>query len=159
MQLSREDIISWAVKKYNLESSPAPALISNLRKPDNIKWAQELEYLSKETVAHKLNAKSARPSEYVELEKKLIFWFTRLESGQAVVTDNLIREKALELAAGLKHTEFKASPNWLLLFKKRHSIQQYVLHGESGSAVGLSLLWAAFSPGAIAMVARGIKHS
>ncbi len=26
-------------------------------------------------------------------------------------------------------------------------------------AVGLSLLWAAFSPGAIAMVARGIKHS
>ncbi len=27
------------------------------------------------------------------------------------------------------------------------------------AAVGLSLLWAAFSPGAIAMVARGIKHS
>ncbi len=27
------------------------------------------------------------------------------------------------------------------------------------AAVGLSLLWAAFSPGAIAMVERGIKHS
>ncbi len=27
------------------------------------------------------------------------------------------------------------------------------------AAVGLSLLWEAFSPGAIAMVARGIKHS
>jgi hypothetical protein len=27
------------------------------------------------------------------------------------------------------------------------------------AAVGLSLLWAAFSPGTIAMVARGIKHS
>ncbi len=46
----------------------------------------------------------------------------------------MIRENALELAAELKHTEFKASPNWLLLFKKQHNIQQYVLHGESGSA-------------------------
>jgi hypothetical protein len=27
------------------------------------------------------------------------------------------------------------------------------------AAVGLSLLWAAFSPGALAMVASGIKHS
>ncbi len=46
----------------------------------------------------------------------------------------MISEKALELAAELKHTEFKASPIWLLQFKKRHNIQQYVLHGESGSA-------------------------
>jgi hypothetical protein len=34
VQLYREDIISWAVKKYDLVSSPAPALISNLRKPE-----------------------------------------------------------------------------------------------------------------------------
>ena len=125
-QLSREDIISWAVKKYDLDGAPAPALISTLRKPEKVKWAKE--YLSQETVAHKMQAKSAHQSEYSELEKKLFSWFTQLESGQAVLTDRLIREKALVFAEEMKLSEFKASPNWLVLFKKRHNIKQYVLH-------------------------------
>ena len=39
-----------------------------------------------------------------------------------------------EIASKLRETEFKASSNWLVLFKKRHIIQQYVLQGEAGSA-------------------------
>ena len=60
-----------------------------------MKWAKE--YPSQETVAYKMQAKSesAHQSEYSELEKKLVSWFTLLESGQAVVTDRLIRERAL----------------------------------------------------------------
>ena len=97
-----------------------------------MKWTKE--YLLQETVAHKLHAKSSHQSEYTELEKKVFSWFTRLESGQAVVTNKLIREKALELGAEMKLSEFKASSTWLVLFKKRYNIKQYVLHGESESA-------------------------
>ena len=51
-------------------------------------------------------------ADYIELENKLFLWFTsRLEAGQAVVTDKLLREKALEIATELKQAEFKASPN------------------------------------------------
>ena len=58
LHLSREDIISWAVKQYDLEGSPAPALISSLRKPETIKQAKE--YLSQETVSHKMQAMSIK---------------------------------------------------------------------------------------------------
>ncbi len=126
-ELSREDIPSWAVKQYDLDGVPAQALIPTLRKQEKVKWAKE--YLTQETVAHKLHAKPSHKSEYTELEKKLFSWFTRLESGQAVVTDKLIREKALELGAEMKLSEFKASSTWLVLFKKRYNIKQYVLHG------------------------------
>jgi hypothetical protein len=39
-QLSREDVLSWAVKQYDLDGVPAPALISTLRKPEKVKWAK-----------------------------------------------------------------------------------------------------------------------
>ena len=62
-------------------------------------------------MTHKLHAKSEHKSNHIELEKKIFLWFTRLEAGQAVVTDILLREKALEVATELKQEEFKASPN------------------------------------------------
>ncbi len=80
-----------------------------------MEWTKE--YLLQETVAHKLHAKSSHQSEYIELEKKFFSWFMRLESGQAFVTDKLIRDKALKLDAELKLSEFKASPTWLVLLK------------------------------------------
>ena len=131
-QFSREDLISWVVKNYDLDGVPAQALISTLRKSEKVKWAKE--YLMQETAAHKMKSKSTHQSEYTELEKKLFSWFSHLESGQAVVIAKLIREKALVFAEELKHSEFKASPNWLILFKKLHNIKQYVLNGEAGSA-------------------------
>ena len=103
-----------------------------MKKDAKVEWAKN--YLLQETVSKKLQSKSAKKCYYAELESKLFAWFTRLENSQAVVTDKLLREKALAIAAELKETEFKASQNWLLLFKQRHNIRQYVLQGEAGSA-------------------------
>ena len=80
-------------------------------------------HLLEETFSKKVQSKSAKKCNYAELERKLFAWFTRLEQSQAVVTGKLIREKALVIAAMLNETEFKASHNWLVLFKKRHNIR------------------------------------
>ena len=93
--------MNWAVKEFDLKEAPAPDI--------TIQVSQE-----------KLQSKSAKKSKYSELENKYLFtWFTRVEANQAVVTDKLLREKALEIASELRETEFKASSNWLVLFKKR----------------------------------------
>ena len=112
-----------------MQGTPAPALITSLRKEDKVEWAKR--YLSQETVVKKLQSKSVKPSQYSELEMKLFSWFSRLESNQAVVTDKLLRERALEIARELKASDFKASPHWLNFFRQRHNIKQYVGGGNS----------------------------
>ena len=91
-------------------------------------------HLLEETFSKKVQSKSAKKCNYAELERKLFAWFTRLEQSQAVVTDKMIREKALVIATESNETKFKASHNWLVLFKKRDNIRQYVLQGEACSA-------------------------
>ena len=46
--LSREAVINWAVEQFHLQGTPAPALITSLRKEDKVEWAKR--YLSQETV-------------------------------------------------------------------------------------------------------------
>ena len=107
--LSREAVINWAVEQFDLERTPAPALIISLRKEDKVEWAKR--YLSQETVVKELQSKSVKSSQYSELEMILFSWFSRLESNQAVATDKLLRGKALEIARELKASDFKASPH------------------------------------------------
>ncbi len=52
----------------------------------------------------------------------------------AVLTDDILRSKALDYATKLGLTNFQASANWVLHFKQRHGIDQKVRHGEAGSA-------------------------
>jgi hypothetical protein len=98
--LSREAVINWAVKEFDLKETPAPSLITSLKKDAKVEWAKN--YLLQETVSKKLQSKSAKKCYYAELESKLFAWFTRLENSQAVVTDKLLREKALAIAATLE---------------------------------------------------------
>ncbi len=130
--LSREDAIHWAVEKFSLTESPHVALISKLRKPEVFKKHEE--FLSSVSSEYKLDAKSSRGALYEDIDSQLMMWITRCEHTQAILTDKLIQEKATALAIKLNHTKFKASDGWLEGFKKRHSIKQYKLHGESGSA-------------------------
>ena len=50
--LSRDDVTTWAVSKYDLKCCPASAFISSLWKPEKVNWAEN--YLVQETVTHKL---------------------------------------------------------------------------------------------------------
>ena len=93
--LSREAVINLTVEQIDFEGTPAPALITSLRKEVKVEWAKR--HLSQETVVKKLQSKSVKSSQYSELEMKLFSWFSRLESNQAVVNDKLLREKALEI--------------------------------------------------------------
>ena len=47
------------------------------------------------------------------------------------ISGPLIREKALYFAESLGHKDFIASVGWLDKFKKRHSIIQKIMKGES----------------------------
>ena len=81
-----------------------------------------------------LQKKSSKPSQFPQLEDKLFAWFRRIEMKHGVLTDDIVRAKALEYAAELGLQKFQASGNWVLHFKKRHGIDAKVRHGEGGSA-------------------------
>ena len=51
-----------------------------------------------------------------------------------IVLDQMMMEKAKQLAVVLGVEEFKASPGWLQNFKKRHGLLRRNAHGESNSA-------------------------
>ena len=53
---------------------------------------------------------------------------------QNCLTDNILMEKAKDIAASMKLDSFKASKNWITAFKHRHHINVQVFHGEAASA-------------------------
>ena len=61
-------------------------------------------------------------------------WFLKLQSSKSIISGDLIREKAMELAQKMGYHNFKASRNWVDIFMSRHCIKQYKRHGEAGSA-------------------------
>jgi hypothetical protein len=87
-----------------------------------------------ETNPFKLNKKSLKETTYPELEEKLFTWFRRNESKHAVITGDVIVEKAKAYASEFGLSNFKASLNWYNSFKKLHGIDQKVRHGDGGSA-------------------------
>jgi hypothetical protein len=132
--LSRQALINWAVKEFDLKETPAPSLITSLKKDAKVEWAKNYLPSLQETVSKKLQSKSAKKCDYAELKSKLYAWFTRLEHSQAVVTDELLREKALAIAAELKETEFKASRNWIVIpCNTRQNLSYMRAQGNKGS--------------------------
>ncbi|KAL4250782.1 hypothetical protein ABKN59_006091 [Abortiporus biennis] len=71
-----------------------------------------------------------RPTKFPFLENKLEKWLKH-EGRSMVLSDNVIREKAKEIAKELQWPEekFKASSGWVENFKHRHGIRKGVWHG------------------------------
>ena len=72
---------------------------------------------------------------YPQLEERLFEWVLNFQnSGQ--LNGEALKAKAAEIASHLYpgETTLAFSSGWLHKFKKRHGIQQVVVHGESGSA-------------------------
>jgi len=80
---------------------------------------------------HNMSFRSLPKLIYPEIDKKLITWVEELESRGAILSDELIRNKAIQIGNELKYTAFKSSKGWLECFKNRHNLKLRKLHGES----------------------------
>jgi hypothetical protein len=67
------------------------------------------------------------------IDKAMIEWFSKIRSQSVPVSGPMIQVKALEFAAELGITDFKASNGWLERFRKRHGIKFRSICGESSS--------------------------
>ena len=86
-----------------------------------------------------IGCKSFQETYFPELEDGLFAWVRRCESRKACLTDDIITEKALSMAATLGLATFKASDHWIKRFKKRHDIRVRVLQGEASSADAVNI--------------------
>ena len=73
-----------------------------------------------------------------DLEMALFEWQQRMEQQKAIITGDILKEKARQLWDALPQYDDvkmpKWSNGWLDNFKKRYKIKEYVQHGEAGSA-------------------------
>ena len=49
-----------------------------------------------------------------------------------IISDDILREKAVSFDGLLGFADFKASGSWIIEFKKRHSIRSVSVQGEAG---------------------------
>lgn len=77
------------------------------------------------------SVKRQREAEYPDIEKCTYKWFLSCRSQNIPISGPLIREKAVQFAKKLKHSNFAASVGWLGNFKKRHGISFKSICGES----------------------------
>lgn len=88
-------------------------------------------HLADQGVQMRKKKKLRRPANE-DLEKRLYVWFLERRALGDVITDSLIKKKALELNKEFEgSSDFKASLGWLSRFKERHDIR--LLHpGKRG---------------------------
>ncbi|CAF0801582.1 unnamed protein product [Brachionus calyciflorus] len=70
---------------------------------------------------------------YPELEDVLFIWFHEKREHGAIISDEILIEKAKYFGTMLNISNFKYSDGWINKFKKRYNISSYKLHGEAGS--------------------------
>ena len=80
-----------------------------------------------------LSLKRKRSQQYDEIDLYLIEWVEQALFKNLIITDDILRAQALFFAKQQNITDFKASHNWVLAFKKRHGIRSVSIQGESTS--------------------------
>ena len=82
--------------------------------------------------------KRSSAGDWPDLEAALFEWQQRMEHKRAIITGDILKEKARQLWDTLPQYNGKGQPKWsngwLDGFKKRFKIKEYVQHGEAGSA-------------------------
>ena len=94
------------------------------------------EYQSNASGSRVHTISKARSSEYSEINDALYNWFTLARSKSIPVGGPQLIEKAKMIAAALGKADFKGSQGWLEKWKKRFSIKQLTVCGESGDVQG-----------------------
>ena len=98
-----------------------------------------LDDIDKKKDRHLLqDKKRSSAGDWPDLEAALFEWQQRIEQKKAIVTSEILKEKAKQLWSALPQYNSKDQPKWsnrwLEGFKKRFKIKEYVQHGEAGSA-------------------------
>jgi hypothetical protein len=85
-----------------------------------------------------LNSKRTSAGDWLDLEAALFEWQQRMQKNKAIITGDILKDKASKLWKGLLQyadvEEPKWSNGWIKNFKKCFKIKEYVMHGEAGSA-------------------------
>lgn len=77
--------------------------------------------------------KYVKSSKYEKMEDILKEWFISARSANIPISGNVLREKALCIAAKLNMDNFTASNGWVDRFKQRHNVVYKAICGESKS--------------------------
>lgn len=86
--------------------------------------------------ASRVHTSKSRTSEYVEVNDALHKWFTLACSKNVYPGGPELTEKAKEIAEKLGKPDFKGSRGCLYKWKKRYSVKQLKICGESGDVQG-----------------------
>lgn len=85
-----------------------------------------------------LNLKRTSAGDWPDLEAALFEWQQRMQKSKAIITGEILKDKASKLWKSLPQyadvEEPKWSNGWIQNFKRRYKIKEYVMHGEAGSA-------------------------
>ena len=98
----------------------------------------KFSYVEKRLSRGQRSSERRRVCQYPVLEDALFDWHQQLQSRKIPITGRMIQHAAsafwdrIEQYSQIKKPAF--SGGWLERFKKRHGIQKYKRHGESGSA-------------------------
>lgn len=97
-----------------------------------IKYQKERIYEFAQNSTRQLkNVKQIKRVHFPETEKALYNWFLDQRHKNAVITDNILKNKAKEFHSRLNpDVPFQASVGWVQNFKKRHSIRYLKVCGE-----------------------------
>jgi hypothetical protein len=129
----QDELIKWFYQEtgHQLNQSSISKIVSNkfeyLDAKDPKKDKKELE-----------STKRSSDGDWPELEAALFEWQQRMQKSKAVITGDILKEKASKLWRALPQYEDVEEPKWsngwLGRFKGRFKIKEYVQHGEAASA-------------------------
>ena len=80
-----------------------------------------------------VNKKTTKEGKHPEIEQELEKFVDRANEAGAVVQRQVIKEKAIQIAAEKGIAGFKASNGWIGNFEKRKSIGHVTIHGDAAS--------------------------
>ena len=85
-----------------------------------------------------LTGRRSSQSDWPDLESVLFEWQQKMQQQKAIITGDILKQKAYEiwhlLPQYCEQPEPKWSNGWLTNFKNRFHIKEYVYHGEGGTA-------------------------
>lgn len=143
---SREFVVDMSAKRKILTFEEKTKIIEEFKKCDLSKAAFAVKkgtarttlndiLASEEAVEESHNKKRKRhhASCFEDIEQALLIWLKFARSQNVPVSSLILKEKALEIAAEMGHTEFSASNGWMDRFKSRHNLCFKKMNGESAS--------------------------
>ncbi|KAM0674200.1 Tigger transposable element-derived protein 6 [Gurleya vavrai] len=119
--MSQQELSDFFSKKFNLLIPRRT--ISNIIKNSEKVFENFLD--------DKGQMKRSRNLKFASLSKELKEWFSYMEIKNFIITEDIIKTKALQICKSLNIENSECSNGWLCRLKKRNGLTQKILSGES----------------------------